>query len=111
MKKYVIRLLLFSSLLYSAGLLNGQDLVRKPNSELINSLNEIIGTTGYERGTTKWFVFSNKKGCTVYGDANEVLSNSVGGSDPTDKERRAGLDWVLMRRHTMATRTRRCFGL
>jgi hypothetical protein len=78
MKKYVIRLLLLSSLLYAYEGMVGQDLVRKPNSELINSLNEIIGATNYERGTTKWFVFSNRKGNTVYGDANEVISNNTG---------------------------------
>lgn len=77
MKKYVFRLLLISLLLYSGEGMFGQE-IRKPNSELINSLTEVMRTTSYDRGTTKWFVFSNRKGCTLYDDAGSVISNNIG---------------------------------
>jgi hypothetical protein len=78
MERYMIRLLLLSFLLFGFEALISQELIKKPNTELINSQDEIIGKTNYERGTTKWFVFSNRSKNTVYGDANEVISNSVG---------------------------------
>jgi hypothetical protein len=77
MKRYAIRLLLISAMLYTVEGLLGQDLVRKPNSELINSLTEVMGTASYERGTTKWFVFSNRKGCKVYDNTGQVISSDV----------------------------------
>ncbi|HPI85363.1 MAG TPA: hypothetical protein PLR01_03250, partial [Bacteroidales bacterium] len=77
MKKYISQLLILSSFFLSLQMVSGQELIRKPNSELINSVNEIIGKTSYERGTTKWFVYSNRKGNTVYSDAGSVISTNV----------------------------------
>lgn len=77
MKKYISQLLILSSFFLSLQMVSGQELIRKPNSELINSVNEIIGKTSYERGTTRWFVYSNRKGNIVYSDAGSVISSNV----------------------------------